>query len=220
MTQQYRTVGLITDKDDTAYREEGRDLAVWSKGNNLFLNMIKTKEMIVDYKKRRTKHAPIVINGAVVEQIESFPWGPHRQQTNTVQAHQDSCEGGTTKHIPPQENKKIWHGSSDPQKGFTDAPSRASCLVWQLLGLQLQGTTEGSAYGPVHHQGQTSCHPGPLYQEVSEEGHKNGQTPATLVIDCSLFYRMASGTGKRCAMSRSKRLLNSFYPQAIKLLNS
>ena len=28
--------------------------------------------MIVDYRKRRTKHAPILIDGAVVEQVESF----------------------------------------------------------------------------------------------------------------------------------------------------
>jgi hypothetical protein len=67
---------------------------------------------------------------------------------------------------------------------------------------------------PVHHWGQASCHPGPLYQAVSKEGPKN---PATLVIDCSLCYRTASGG--RSAKSRSKRLLNSFYPQAIRLLN-
>ena len=28
--------------------------------------------MIVDYRKRRTKHIPILINRAVVEQVESF----------------------------------------------------------------------------------------------------------------------------------------------------
>ena len=28
--------------------------------------------MIVDYRKRRTEHAPIVIDRAVVEQVESF----------------------------------------------------------------------------------------------------------------------------------------------------
>ena len=28
--------------------------------------------MIVDYRKRRTEHAPILIDGAVVEQVESF----------------------------------------------------------------------------------------------------------------------------------------------------
>ena len=34
--------------------------------------MIKTKEMIVDYRKRRTEHAPILIDRAVVEQVESL----------------------------------------------------------------------------------------------------------------------------------------------------
>ncbi|MGJ0282544.1 hypothetical protein, partial [Streptococcus pyogenes] len=39
------------------------------------------------------------------------------------------------------------------------------------------------------------------------------KTPATPLIDCSLYYRMVSGR------SRTKRLLNSFYPQAIRILN-
>jgi hypothetical protein len=60
-------VSLITNNDETAYREEVRDLTVWCKDNNVSLNVIKTKEMIVDYRKRRTKHAPILIDGAVVE---------------------------------------------------------------------------------------------------------------------------------------------------------
>ena len=65
-------VGLITDNDETAYREEVRDLEVWCQENNPFLNVIKTKEIIVDYRKRRAEHAPILIDGAVVEQVESL----------------------------------------------------------------------------------------------------------------------------------------------------
>jgi hypothetical protein len=53
-------------------REEVRDLAVWCQDNNLSLNVSKTKEMIVDYRKRRTENAPILIDRAVVEQVESF----------------------------------------------------------------------------------------------------------------------------------------------------
>ena len=34
--------------------------------------MIKTKEMIGDYRKRRAEHAPIPIDMDVVEQVESF----------------------------------------------------------------------------------------------------------------------------------------------------
>jgi hypothetical protein len=65
-------VGLNTDNNETAYREEVRDLAVWCQDNNLSLNVIKTKEMIVDYRKRRAEHAPILIDGAIGEQVESF----------------------------------------------------------------------------------------------------------------------------------------------------
>ena len=57
MTQQRSTM--------RAYRVEVRDRAMWCQDNNLSLNVIKTKEMIVDYRKKRTEHAPI-------EQVESF----------------------------------------------------------------------------------------------------------------------------------------------------
>ena len=36
-------VGLITNNNETAYREEVRDLTMWCKDNNLSLNMTKTK---------------------------------------------------------------------------------------------------------------------------------------------------------------------------------
>ena len=42
-------VGLITNDDKTAYREEVRALGVWCLENNLSLN--KTKELIVDFRK-------------------------------------------------------------------------------------------------------------------------------------------------------------------------
>jgi hypothetical protein len=65
-------VGLITDNDETAYMEEVRDLTVWYQDNNFSLNVIKTKALIMDYRKRRNEHTPILIDGAVVVQVESF----------------------------------------------------------------------------------------------------------------------------------------------------
>ena len=65
-------VGLITDNDETANREEVKELAVWCQDNNLSLNVSKTKELIVDYRKRRAERAPINIDRAVVERVESF----------------------------------------------------------------------------------------------------------------------------------------------------
>ena len=62
-------VGLITNNDETAYREDVRDLTVWCQDNNLSLNVSKTKELIVDYRKRWAEQAPIKID--VVERVES-----------------------------------------------------------------------------------------------------------------------------------------------------
>jgi hypothetical protein len=47
---------------------------VWCQDNNLSLNVSKTKQLIVDYRKGRAEHAPIHINTsrAEVEQVESF----------------------------------------------------------------------------------------------------------------------------------------------------
>ena len=50
-------VGLITNNDETAYREEVRALGVWCQENNLTLNVNKTKEMIVDLRKQQREHS-------------------------------------------------------------------------------------------------------------------------------------------------------------------
>ena len=40
----------LTDNDETAYREEVRELAVWCQDKNFSLNVSNTKELIVDYR--------------------------------------------------------------------------------------------------------------------------------------------------------------------------
>ncbi|KAI3354907.1 hypothetical protein L3Q82_004701 [Scortum barcoo] len=66
-------IGLITGDDETAYREEVRALTSWCQDNNLHLNVSKTKELIVDFRRRqREEHAPLSINGTTVERVNSF----------------------------------------------------------------------------------------------------------------------------------------------------
>jgi hypothetical protein len=95
----------------------------------------KTKELIVDYRKRLAKQVPININSAVVDQVESFKF--------------------LGVHIT---NKMSW--------------SKHTKTVVERLS---DHKAEGNAYGPVHHWGQASCHPGPIFYAVSEEGPNNCQ---------------------------------------------
>ncbi|KAK3555926.1 hypothetical protein QTP86_029760 [Hemibagrus guttatus] len=53
-------VGLISKNDESAYREEVQRLTAWCKANNLSLNVEKTKEMVVDFRRAHTLHPPAV----------------------------------------------------------------------------------------------------------------------------------------------------------------
>jgi hypothetical protein len=66
-------VGLISDNDESAYREVVKHLAAWCADNNLALNAKKTKELIVDYRKSKScSHSPVLIDGTEVERVPNF----------------------------------------------------------------------------------------------------------------------------------------------------
>ena len=65
-------VGRISNNDDTEYRNEIENLANWSGDNNLFLNFNKTKDIVIDFRKRKGEHSPVYINGDEDERVESF----------------------------------------------------------------------------------------------------------------------------------------------------
>ena len=118
-------VGLITDIDETAYREKIRDLVMWCQDNNLSLNVIKTKQMIVDYRKRRTEHVPILIDGAVVEQVESFKFlGVHITNKITWSKHTKTVVKRTRQSLRKQ---KIFGMGPEIVKRFF------SCTIESIL---------------------------------------------------------------------------------------
>ena len=83
--------GLISNNDETAYREEVRALGVWCLENNPSLNVNKTKEMIVDFKKQQRVHPHIYINWTAVEKVESFKFlGVHITDKLKWTTHTDS----------------------------------------------------------------------------------------------------------------------------------
>ncbi|KAI4879949.1 hypothetical protein NFI96_030543, partial [Prochilodus magdalenae] len=64
-------VGLISKNDESAYREEVQRLTDWCRTNNLSLNVDKTKEMVVDFRRTRRDHSPLHIDGSTVEIVKS-----------------------------------------------------------------------------------------------------------------------------------------------------
>ncbi len=88
MTQ--RWIGLITDNDETAYRVEVSTLTKWCQ-NHLSLNINKTKELVVDFRRQSREHTPITINKTPVERVNSFKFlGVHITEDLTWSAHTDA----------------------------------------------------------------------------------------------------------------------------------
>ncbi len=65
-------IGLIQDGDESAYRQEVKELAVWCSLNNLELNTLKTVEMIVDFRRNPPALPPLTIMNNSVNAVESF----------------------------------------------------------------------------------------------------------------------------------------------------
>ncbi|MCI4392536.1 hypothetical protein PGIGA_G00147050 [Pangasianodon gigas] len=63
---------LIQDGDESAYRHEVEQLAVWCSHNNLELNMLKTAEMIVDFRRNPPALPLLTVMDSTVAAVESF----------------------------------------------------------------------------------------------------------------------------------------------------
>uniref|UniRef100_A0A8C7Q762 Reverse transcriptase domain-containing protein n=1 Tax=Oncorhynchus mykiss TaxID=8022 RepID=A0A8C7Q762_ONCMY len=214
-------VGLITDNDETAYREEVRDLAGWCQNNNLSLNVTKTKEMIEDYRKRSTEHIPILINVAVVEQVESFKFlGVHINNKLEWSKHTKTVD--TTKPIPPQETKKIWHGSEILKRFYSyniESILTGCITAWY-------GNCSASDRKALQRVVRTAQYiTGAKLPAIQDLYTRRCQRKALKIVkDPShpshrLFSLLPHGKRNRSAKSKTKRLLNSFSPQAIRLLD-
>ncbi|KAL0161226.1 hypothetical protein M9458_044951 [Cirrhinus mrigala] len=64
-------VGLISNNDETQYREEVAQLAEWCGANNLSLNVSKTKEVVMDFRRISVDHPPLTIDSSTVERVSN-----------------------------------------------------------------------------------------------------------------------------------------------------
>ncbi len=93
-------IGLITDNDEMAYREEVSTLTKWCQENHLSLNIDKTKELVVDYRRQSREHTPITIDKTPVERVTSFKFlGVHITEDLTWSAHTDAVLKKAHQHL-------------------------------------------------------------------------------------------------------------------------
>ncbi|XP_053083886.1 uncharacterized protein LOC128317198 [Pangasianodon hypophthalmus] len=100
-------VGLISNNDETNYRNEVQQLAIWCTNNNLSLNIEKTKEIVVDFLRAHTQHPPLIINSAAVESMHQVSGCAHNRGPLLDHQHCISGQESTTTPLfPPQTEKR------------------------------------------------------------------------------------------------------------------
>ncbi|KAI4895843.1 hypothetical protein NFI96_016998 [Prochilodus magdalenae] len=67
-------VGCIRNGQEAEYRKLVSDFVSWCKLNQLQLNISKTKEMVVDFRKHRSLQAPVTIDGEEVEVVGTYKY--------------------------------------------------------------------------------------------------------------------------------------------------
>ena len=218
-------IGLIRNGDESAYRLEVEQLAVWCSYNNLELNTLKTVEMIVDFRRNSPALPPLTIMNSTVEAVESFRFlGTIISQDLKWDNHIDSIVKKAQQRLYflrqlrkfnlPQElliqfysaviesvlctSITVWFGSAT--KSDIRRLQRTVRTAERIIGATLP-TLQDLYSSRVRKRA------GKIITDSTHPGHH-------------LFELLPSRRRLRSLATRTSRHRNSFFPQAISLLNS
>ncbi len=219
-------LGLISNNDETAYLDEVERLISWCQDNCLSLNGSKTKELIVDFRKRQQRlYTPLMNSRTPVERVSSFKYlGVNISEDLTWTAHiQTQVKKARQRFYHLRQLRKfrvspailktfysgaiesvltqfisVWYGNGSNQ----------DCKAMQRV-VRLAERISGSAL--------------PSLQDIYLKRCKS--RAAKIITDSNhpgnrLFILLPSGKRFRSMMAKTERLRRSFCPQAIRLLNS
>ena len=102
-------IGCITGGDEVAYRREVASLVSWCEDNNFAFNTEKTKEMIVDMTKKKSKEisSATVHLGAWSREELQIPGRPHQWWPNLVIQHHAAGKEGLTAAVFSEEDEEV-----------------------------------------------------------------------------------------------------------------
>ncbi|KAK1802693.1 hypothetical protein P4O66_021191 [Electrophorus voltai] len=224
-TDDTTVVGLINKDNESAYREEVQELVSWCKVNNLYLNVDKTKEMVVDFRRAKRDHSPLAINGSSVEIIKNIKFlGVHLAEnliwtlntssiTKRAQQHLYFLQQLREAHLPSPILTTFYRGTVESILSSCIITWFGNCTAFDRKTLQrIVRTAEkiiGVSLPSITNIYITRCirKATNIVKDPTHPSHE-------------LFTLLPSGRRYRTIQSCTSRLCNSFFPEAIRLLNS
>ena len=218
-------VGLITNADESAYREEVARLVAWGETNYLQLNTTKTKEMVVDLRRNKSTMNAVVVDSHAIERVTSFKFlGATISATLTWEAHCDALLKKAQQRLYFLRQLKRFGLRREILSQFyrsTIESILTFCLCVWFRGApkQLRNRMQRVVKTAVRI---TGCDSLPTLEDIycqrtiarSRKIVADPQHPAY-----HLFQLMPSGKRYRSIRARTTRFKNSFYPQAVTTLN-
>ena len=218
-------IGLIQNGDESAYRLGVEQLAVWCSYNNLELNTLKTVEMIVDFRRNTPALPPLTIMNSTVEAVESFRFlGSTISQDLKWANHIDSIVKKAQQRLYFLRQLKKFNLPQELLIQFYSAVIESvlstSITVWfgsatksDIRRLQRTVRTAERIIGA----------PLPTLQDLYSSRVR--KRAGKIITDSThpghpLFELLPSGRRHRSLATRTSRHRNSFFPQAISLLNT
>ncbi len=211
--------------DETAYREEVSTLTKWCQENHLSLNIDKTKELVVDYRRQSREHTPITIDKTPVERVTSFKFlGVHITEDLTWSAHTDA--------VLKKAHQRLFFLRRLRKFGTSPRILRSfyTCTVESILTGCITAWYGNSTAGnrrALQRVVRTARHivGGELPSLQDIYTRRCTRKARRIIKDSShpshrLLSLLPSGRRFRSIRSRTSRLRDSFFPQAIRLMNS
>lgn len=218
-------VGLISDNNELAYREEVKHLVRWCDTNNLILNVDKTREIVVDFRKKQSSHSPLLIKNAIVEQVSSIKFlGVQITDTLTWSLNTSALVKRAQQrlyflrrmrraNIPPHILTTFYRGTIESILTSCISVWFGSCNAsdWKCVQRVVRTAEKiiGTALPLIDNTAGSRCLTR-AQSIIKDPFHPNH----------ALFSLLPSGKRFSSFKCRTTRFYNSFIPHAIRLLNS
>ena len=217
--------GLISKNNEQAYSNEVDRLSNWCQDNKLLLNVTKTKEMFIDFRRDQQKvKKPLQINDSQVERVESFKYlGVHMSEDLTWTKYVDSLVRKARQCLFHLRRLKYFRLPQQLLKNFYRATIEI-IITGNITAWYGNRTLQDrkALKRVVRSAERTTRNALPNLEEIYITRVKSRVKKITRDPshpNSCLFFALRSGKCHRCLRANTERMRKRFYPQAIRILN-